>query len=275
MMEKVKRGEINLICVKDFSLFSRDYIETGNYLECTFPFMDVRFISINDGYDSDDYKGTTGGLEVVMRSIIYAAYSKDLSVKTTSAKIQMMKQGKYVGGYAPYGYVLHPTIRNKLAVDPEAAYAFSVIPSILLSPFALLLAPTFRAASIFLIVYGSFWSTLFATITGIMTIDKRYLDNASTLELKGFKKLFRVILPAASPSILAGFVNSLRSTFVMLVYAEMYGAQYGMGFFVKRYSEFGIYENVWAGFIFMVVILVIVMQLFEKLKKRLLKWTIG
>lgn len=97
----MKRGEINLICVKDFSRFSRDYIETGNYLECTFPFMGVRFISINDGYDSEDYKGTTGGLEVVMRSIIYAAYSKDLSVKTTSAKVQMMKQGKYVGGYAP------------------------------------------------------------------------------------------------------------------------------------------------------------------------------
>ena len=114
-------GEINLICVKDFSRFSRDYIETGNYLECTFPFMGVRFISINDGYDSDDYKGTTGGLEVVMRSIIYAAYSKDLSVKTTTAKIQMMKQGKYVGGYAPYGYVLHPEIRNKLKLDPEAA----------------------------------------------------------------------------------------------------------------------------------------------------------
>ena len=121
MMKKVRHGEINLICVKDFSRFSRDYIETGNYLECTFPFMGVRFISINDGYDSDDYKGTTGGLEVVMRSIIYAAYSKDLSVKTTTAKIQMMKQGKYVGGYAPYGYVLHPEIRNKLKLDPEAA----------------------------------------------------------------------------------------------------------------------------------------------------------
>ena len=121
MMEKVRHGEINLICVKDFSRFSRDYIETGNYLECTFPFMGVRFISINDGYDSDDYKGTTGGLEVVMRSIIYAAYSKDLSVKMTTAKIQMMKQGKYVGGYAPYGYVLHPEIRNKIKLDPEAA----------------------------------------------------------------------------------------------------------------------------------------------------------
>ena len=172
--------------------------------------------------------------------------------------------GTLLGMHTKLRDALHPVI-----------YAFSVIPSILLSPFALLRAPTFRAASIFLIVYGSFWSTLFATITGIMTIDKRYLDNAATLELTGIKKLTKVILPAASPSILAGFVNSLRSTFVMLVYAEMYGAQYGMGFFVKKYSEFGIYENVWAGFIFMVVVLVIVMQLFEKLKKRLLKWTIG
>lgn len=77
MMSLVRAGEINVICVKDFSRFSRDYIETGNYLECVFPFLGARFISVNDGYDSDDYKGTTGGLEVVMRNIIYAAYSKD------------------------------------------------------------------------------------------------------------------------------------------------------------------------------------------------------
>jgi len=121
MMERVRAGEINLICVKDFSRFSRDYIETGNYLECVFPFLGVRFLSINDGYDSDNYKGTTGGIEVVMKSIIYASYSKDLSIKTTTAKIQMMKQGKYVGAYPPYGYTLHPAQRNKLALDPEAA----------------------------------------------------------------------------------------------------------------------------------------------------------
>ena len=121
MMNQVRAGEISIICVKDFSRFSRDYIETGNYLECVFPFLGVRFISVNDGYDSDDYKGTTGGLEVVMRNIIYAAYSKDLSIKTTSAKLQMMKQGKYVGGYAPYGYKMHPTVRNKLAIDPDSA----------------------------------------------------------------------------------------------------------------------------------------------------------
>lgn len=158
---------------------------------------------------------------------------------------------------------LHPVI-----------YTFSVVPSILLSPFALLLSPNFWIASLFLIVYGTVWATLFATITGIMTIDKRYLDKAATLELSGFKKITKVILPAASPSILAGFVNSLRSTFVMLVYAEMYGSQLGMGFFVKKYAEFGLYDKTWAGFLFMVVVLVIVMQLFEMIKRHLLKWTI-
>ena len=159
--------------------------------------------------------------------------------------------------------VLHPVI-----------YAFSVIPSILLSPFVLLMAPSLFSASVFLIVYNIVWATLFATITGIMTIDKRYLDKAATLELTGFKRMTKVILPAASPSIMAGFVNSLRSSFVMLVFAEMYGAGEGMGYFVKKYAELGIFANTWVGFVFMVIVLVIVMQIFEMLKKYMLKWTI-
>ena len=61
-------------------------------------------------------------------------------------------------------------------------------------------------------------------------------------------------------------MNSLRGSFVILVYAEMYGAKYGMGFFVKKYSEYGLYSETWAGFVFMVVILIIVMQFLRKLK---------
>ena len=159
--------------------------------------------------------------------------------------------------------VLHPVI-----------YAFSVIPSILLSPFVLLLSPSLFSASVFLVVYNIVWATLFATITGIMTIDKRYLDKAATLELTGVKRFMKVILPAASPSILAGFVNSLRSSFVMLVFAEMYGGGSGMGYFVKKNSELGVFANTWVGFIFMVIVLVVVMQIFEKVKEQLLKWTI-
>ncbi|MBQ6774713.1 MAG: ABC transporter permease subunit [Synergistaceae bacterium] len=171
--------------------------------------------------------------------------------------------GIFLGRNPVLREILHPLL-----------YIFSVVPSILLSPFVLLLAPNFWAASVFLIVYSTVWSTLFATITGIMTIDKRYLDKADTLELHGLKRITRVILPAASPSILSGFVNSLRNTFVMLVYAEMYGSRYGMGFFVKKYTDFSLYDHAWGGFLFMVLVLVIVMQFFDRLKEYLLRWTI-
>ena len=160
--------------------------------------------------------------------------------------------------------VLHPVI-----------YSVSVIPSILMSPFALLLAPDFRTASMFLIVYNAIWATLFATINGIMTIDRRYLDNADTLEIRGLRRMVRIVFPAAMPSIMSGLVTTLRGSFVVLVYAEMYGTQYGMGYFVRKYAEYGLYDQVWAGFIFLVVVLVVVMQLFEKFKNHVLRWTIN
>lgn len=121
LLEKIKKGEINCVIVKDFSRFGRDYIELGDYLERIFPFMGVRFISINDHYDSADYKGTTGGLDVVMKNIVYDYYSKDLSVKVKTAKYQKMKQGKYLGGHVPYGLMKDPKDKHKLIIDSEAA----------------------------------------------------------------------------------------------------------------------------------------------------------
>lgn len=166
---------------------------------------------------------------------------------------------------------LHPRFRK--TVYP-LIYAISVIPAILLSPFALHLMPNFYAASIFLIVYGSIWATLFSTVNSIMTIDKRYFDNASTLKLTGLKRLVHVTLPAAMPSIMAGMVTSLRGAFLMLCFAEMYGSQYGMGYFVKRNADMGLFDNMWTGFIFMTIVLVIIMQLFEQFKNYVLRWTI-
>lgn len=169
----------------------------------------------------------------------------------------------------PMGLNLH--LRNALY---PVIYAISVVPAILLSPFALHLAPDFTVASVFMIVYSTIWVTLFATVNGVMTIDKRYIDNAATLKLTGFRRLFYVILPAAMPSIMSGLVTSLRGSFLMLVFVEMYGAKYGMGFFVKKAADLGFYDDVWAGFLFMVIVLVIVMQLFERFKNHVLRWTI-
>lgn len=50
----------------------------------------VCFISNNNNYGSDNYIGTTGGLDVVMQNIVYAVCNKDLSVKTPTVKIQLI-----------------------------------------------------------------------------------------------------------------------------------------------------------------------------------------
>lgn len=203
----------------------------------------------------------------------FMRYSEDMPLNFASSMgllIPSLALGTVIA--LVFGVLMGMNKRVRETIYP-IMYAISVIPAILLSPFALHLAPTFTAASIFLIVYNTIWATLFATVTGIMTIDKRYLDNAATLCLTGPKKLTKVILPAAMPSIMSGFVTSLRGSFLVLVFAEMYSAQYGMGYFVKKNADFGLYDNTWAGFLFMILVLVIVMQIFEKIKNRMLDWT--
>ena len=226
------------------------------------------YVSVNNIFGNLMFPPIRSIVETFIKDRNYAMLNLAASIKLLIPSIAItlviaLGLGILVGMNKRFREVIHPII-----------YAFSCVPSILLSPFVVLLSPNFWWASVILIVYGTVWATLFATITGIQAIDKRYLDNAATLELKGAKKFFKVILPAASPSILSGFVNSLRSSFVMLVYAEMYGAQYGLGFYVKRYSSLGLFQNMWGGFIFMVIVLVVVMQIFERLKNRMLKWTI-
>ena len=205
-------------------------------------------------------KAFLGDLNVMRLNLIAS-----LSILTPAILISLILAliiGIIMGSNKGLREALHPVL-----------YTISVVPSILLSPFALLLAPSFRMASLFLIVYESIWSTVFGTITGIMTIDKRYLDKADVLKLRGLKRYLYVILPAASPSIIPGFINSLSGTFVMLVYAEMYGAEYGMGYYVRQNAALGLYDKTWAGFIFMIIVLVIVMQCFEKIRNRILHWT--
>lgn len=152
---------------------------------------------------------------------------------------------------------------------------FSAIPATLLTPFAIHIFPTFRSASVFIIFLGAFWPTLGTTVSAVMTIDKRYLENASTLEIAGVEKLFRVILPAASPTILSGCTIALKFSFVMLVVAEMFGATSGMGYFVQYYSDFARFDLVITGFIFMSIILVGIMYLFDLMKSKMLRWTIN
>ena len=119
MLKLVQEGKINCIIVKDLSRFGRSSLETGYFIEQVFPLFHVRFISISDDYDSDNYKGTTGGIEVAFKYLINEAYSRDMSMKTRSAKYAKMRRGEYQSVVCPYGY--QKSANGRMEPNPETA----------------------------------------------------------------------------------------------------------------------------------------------------------
>lgn len=122
MMEQVKGGGIDIIVVKDFSRFGRNYIEAGDFLEYKFPFLGVRFISVNDGYDSKSQRyGTAGDIDIGLHNLINEMYSREISEKVKAAKRQYAERGQCANAYPFFGYVKSKEDRRKLVPDPPAA----------------------------------------------------------------------------------------------------------------------------------------------------------
>ncbi len=120
LLRAIKIKEIQCIIVKDFSRFGRNYIEIGDYLEQIFPFLGIRFISINDGFDNIK-SNEIGALDVALKNLIYDLYSKDLSKKITSALLVKKRKGEFLGSSAPYGYEKDKDKKNALVIDDKAA----------------------------------------------------------------------------------------------------------------------------------------------------------
>jgi len=116
-----RRGEVQNIVVKDLSRWGRNYPEVIMYLDQVFPLLGLRFISINDRYDSADYIGQTAPVNIAFSSIVHDIYNKELSFKVSQSQRIKAERGEYVCGTAPYGFVRSNTEKNRLVVDEEAA----------------------------------------------------------------------------------------------------------------------------------------------------------
>lgn len=120
MMDDVRAGRIDCIVVKDLSRFGRNYLDAGEYIEKIFPFFDVRFIAVNDNYDSLD-NAASDGLVVPFKNLINEAYCRDSSVKIRSCLDVKRRRGDFTGAFAVYGYLKDPQNKNHLVVDTFAA----------------------------------------------------------------------------------------------------------------------------------------------------------
>lgn len=128
MMQEVRKGRINCIVVKDMSRLGRDYLETSNYIETIFPFLGVRFISVNDHFDTCAEFNGNKELEIALKNLVNDMYAKDISKRVAVSRKQEIERGRFTGSNAPYGYKVnedHP-LRQYL-IDTEAAHVVQEI----------------------------------------------------------------------------------------------------------------------------------------------------
>ena len=121
MMADVKAGKVNCIVVKDLSRFGRDHLEAGEYIEKIFPFLGVRFIAINDHYDSLHRNPESDELIIPFKNLINEAYCRDTSIKVRSQLEIKRQRGDFIGSFVVFGYQKDTNDHHKLCVDPYAA----------------------------------------------------------------------------------------------------------------------------------------------------------
>ena len=116
MLFEIPQRGINLILIKDLSRLGRDYLETGRYLERYFPEHGVRVVAVGDAVDT-----AHEDIFLPMRNYINELYARDTSGKIRAALQTKMKDGRFIGHYAPYGYRRDPQERGRLVPDQAAA----------------------------------------------------------------------------------------------------------------------------------------------------------
>ena len=119
MIDDILRGKINMVITKDMSRLGRDYIGTGELIEKFFPTHGVRYIAVTDNIDT--YLDNSNNDIAPFKAIMNDMYAKDISKKIKSSLRAKQKEGKWVGGRTPFGYIQDPNNKNKLIIFEEQA----------------------------------------------------------------------------------------------------------------------------------------------------------
>lgn len=118
MMQDIRDRKINCVIVKDLSRLGRNYVDAGNYIERVFPFFHVRFISVNDNFDSEN---GGSGLMMGLSNIFNEHYSRDISRKIKSSERSSWKKGECVASSLAYGLMKSPADKHRIIPDPEVS----------------------------------------------------------------------------------------------------------------------------------------------------------
>ena len=118
MLDDIEAGKIDVVITKDLSRLGRDHLKVGHFTEIYFPMKNVRYIALNDGVDT---ARKNDEMIVILKNVMNDLYARDTSAKIRAVKRSSFQAGKYVGCYAPIGYLKSPDDKHILIPDPATA----------------------------------------------------------------------------------------------------------------------------------------------------------
>ena len=121
MLSDIEAGHVNCVIVKDLSRLGRNTIDTGYYIEQYFRIRNIRFIAVNENFDTVAPEDAHSGIIIPLRNMINEAYAFDIGRKIRAQQRQAMKDGKFIGARTPYGYLKAEDDCHQLIIDPVAA----------------------------------------------------------------------------------------------------------------------------------------------------------
>ncbi|MCJ7836323.1 ABC transporter permease subunit [Cuneatibacter sp. NSJ-177] len=165
-----------------------------------------------------------------------------------------------------------PRLRNLFL---PIARVLSPIPPIICAPYIIALMPTFRSASLLVLVLGIFWPNFMKMAEQTGSMDPKLLDSARMMDLNLPTMVFRIYLPYLLPGLISGLKVMLSTSFLLLTMAEMMGAASGLGYYIRRNTDFANYTNVVAGIILVGVVITILNLGIGWIEKHLIRWRKG
>lgn len=169
------------------------------------------------------------------------------------------------------GIVIGWIARLRQAILPIVRI-ISPIPALAYTTYVVAAMPNFRTASIVVIFLGVFWPTFSLVINTVGNMDKKIIDSARILNINTPTMLKYIVFPYVLPSVLRNLSSTLATAFMCLTGAELIGASTGVGFFIRKYSDYANYTNVLAGIIFMGVAVTSLNVIVRAVQKKFITW---
>ncbi|AWB88224.1 ABC transporter permease [Homoserinimonas hongtaonis] len=159
-------------------------------------------------------------------------------------------------------------------LEPLLEFFRAIPPPVLIPVFTLLMGLT-DSMKIFVIVFGAVWPVLLNTIEGVRSTDSVMKETAQSFSLTRAERLRFLVLPAASPRIMAGVRQTFSVALILMVISEMFVSSSGLGYKITYFQRNYLIAEMWSGIVLLGLIGVFLALIFSVIEKRVLRWYHG